>query len=216
MRRVCPACSTRSHQLIDPECVLCTGTGHIVLGAAALSIHDAVVAAEAVGIALEAAAREADTTLTLTDDRVTPILDTLAMLALAGIIDHTPPVTATAVVVDITAARARRRAPRPLTAGEQLAFDFTGLWPEPQDRRVITARPHVYTEHDRPHARGLPTLSANGHPSHLARILDPAEPGTNTRIAARARRRDTLHAQALFEAGHLVAKRKTRKQKAAA
>lgn len=212
---LCPACATRNRRLADPECVVCHGTGSIHLGAAALSIYEAEVVAEAVDIALEAAAREADLTHSLTEDRVTPVVAVLVMLATAGVINYTAPAQA-ATVTPITAAKSRRRQPRPLTQGEQLCFDFAGLWPEPQDRKVITARAHTYTENDRPHARGLPTLSANSHPSHLARVLDPAHPGTNTRLQARGRHTNHRQAEALFEAAQTASKRKNRKQKAAA
>jgi len=216
MLRLCPACTTRTQQVVDPGCLVCQGTGHLVLGPAALSVYEAVVVAEAVAIALEAAAREADMALSLSDNRTGPVLAALEELAAGGIITHTPAPHPAATVTNITPAPSRRRHPRPLTKGEQLCFDFTGLWPEPQDRRVITAANHVYTEHDRPHARGLPTLSAAGHPSHLARITDPAEPGTNTRQEARDRHTNHQHAQALIKAGTLAAKRKTRKKAKAA
>jgi len=217
MRRICPACSTRTQQVIDPACIICHGQGHITLGAAALAIYEADVVAEAVAITLEAAAREADLALSLSDDKVAPVVDALAVMAAAGIIQHAPALPGHgATVTNIKTAPSRRRTPRPLTAGEQLCFDFTGLWPEPQDRRVIAAANHIYSEHDRPHARGLPTMSAAGHPSHLARILDPAEPGTNTRAEARTRRHNHQHAQALIEAGHTAAKRRTRKKAATA
>lgn len=215
MFRLCPACATRHHQVVDPNCVVCQGTGQLIFGADVLAIHEPVTVGEALGIALEAVARETDQSTLLGEDRVTPIIETLVVLATAGIIDYTAPAHSPLVTGTVTKTTTliigKRHQPRPLTHGEQLAFDFTGVWPQPHDRRVISTRAHVYTEDDRPHARGLPAMSDSGHPSHLARLCDPAEPGTNTRLQVRTRRTNHRQAEALIEAAHIATKRKNRK-----
>jgi len=61
MYRLCPYCTAAAGRLIDPGCLVCLGGGTIRLGAAALSIYEPDVVAEAIAIALaDASAAEAD------------------------------------------------------------------------------------------------------------------------------------------------------------
>ena len=71
VHRVCPLCRTSPQQLIDPGCALCLGNGAIQLGAAALSIYDPVVVAEAIALAIA--------------DNPDQLHDTIATLTGAGI-----------------------------------------------------------------------------------------------------------------------------------
>lgn len=215
MRRLCPACTARRNTLVDPECVICEGTGVLPLGEAALSIYSPDVVAEAVHLALEAAAREADQQLTLSDDRDAPMRIAVVLLHDAGIIgrqEHVAPPT--------PPQRPKRVRPRKRdTAGQyvieatpsELAQQAVQTELLPLDAALCGAPIYVYTEHERPNARGLPVLSANGHPSHLARIADPMEAGSDTRAECRMRRADHLHALALVDASAEAARRRNRK-----
>jgi hypothetical protein len=66
---------------------------------------------------------------------------------------------------------------------------------------ILTEAPtYQYDAGDRPGARGLPILSDDGHPSHLARIVDPAEPGAATAEAVTVRQSTARHAATLAAA----------------
>lgn len=215
MNRLCPACSTRYTQLIDPECVICDGAGILRLAPAALSLYDAAIVSQAVHLALEAAARTVDTTTTLTDDRVPPVRAAVQQLVTAGLlvaINYRPrPLPVTRLPRKRTAAGQYAFEATP----EQLAAQYAGADILPLDEALASAPPFTYTEDDRPHARGLPVLSANWHPSHLARLADPAEPGTNTMLECRGRARDTQHAHALQQAVPEAARLRSRRKKTA-
>ncbi|MFT4471391.1 hypothetical protein ACMX2H_15925 [Arthrobacter sulfonylureivorans] len=199
MRRLCPACTTRSEHLVSDTCPVCSGAGYLTLGAAALSLYDPEVVAAAARLALEMAARGSDKTLSLSDDRTGTIRATMADLLDAGIVAKPN--------------RPQTPAPRPVTrlprkrnqlgqyaierSPEELAAEATGQMPLPLDDVLSSAGCYQYREADRPNARGLPLLSANGHPSHLARVADPMEPGHDTRAGFRHRRATLLRAAAL-------------------
>lgn len=200
-KRTCPACSTRYAGLVDPLCVICGGVGTLTLGDAALSIYEPEIVAQAVAIALEAVARKADETLTIGDDRAAPVREAVADLVEAGVISAPDP----------PAPKPRRPRNRPRKRDDagryvleaqpsKLAEECVQVTIDDLDARLINADPYRYTEDDRPNARGLPLLSANGHPSHLARITDPEEPGNSTMATVRARQRERLHARALLSA----------------
>lgn len=168
MKRLCPACSVRHAKLVDVDCVVCQGAGTLELGEAALAFHEPDVVSIAVGIALEAYARTIDVSLTLSDDRPAALRATVKQLADAGIIDRP----------------ARRRVTRePLRAAEsarELAGSVTLVSLRPSDESLPDAPAFAYQVGDRPNARGLPLLSSEGYPSHLARVIDPTEPGRDT------------------------------------
>lgn len=198
--RTCPACQTRHAGLVDPDCVVCSGAGVLQLGAAALSIYEPEVVAQAVAIALEAVARDADNRLTYGDDRIGPIRDTVRDLQAAGLLGGPPPPPPQ----NKPRKRPRKRSGDGRyvleTEPSKLAAECVQVTIDDLDARLITADPYRYREDDRPNARGLPLLSANGHPSHLARITDPEEPGNSTMATVRARRRETLNARTLLAA----------------
>ena len=160
----------------------------------------------AVGIALEANARHVDLSMTLSDDRVAPLRALMGTLTEAGIV----------------AAPGPRRPSRRLHAVSQVgdpaevAAHYTAADVEPLDEILATAEPYVYAEHERPNVRGLPALSAAGHPSHLARITDPMTVGTNTMTTARERSAQARAGAILVEAAPAaVALRSKREKKAA-
>jgi hypothetical protein len=70
----------------------------------------------------------------------------------------------------------------------------------PVDWILTEAASYQYRGGDRPNARGLPVLSDDGHPSHLARITSPAEPGASTAEAVAARAAAARHAATLAAA----------------
>lgn len=201
--RCCPACAKRHSQLISSNCPVCNGYGTITLGQAALSLHEPATVATAVEIAVEAVARQVDTTMTLSDDRHAPLRAAITMLTDAGIVEH-PGARKTAhkprhlhLVVDNT------------TAVEAAATYVPTV--TPLDAVLTLAPAHQYDEHDRPNARGLPILSAAGHPSHTARIVDPMTPGNDTAETFRERRAQQRSAQILVEAAPKVVSLKARK-----
>jgi hypothetical protein len=81
-----------------------------------------------------------------------------------------------------------------------------------RDQALAHADAYVYAEHERPNARGLPVLSANGHPSHTARIADPMTPGNDTAQTFRDRRTQRFYAEAIVEAAPKVVSLKARQQ----
>jgi len=193
--RCCPACAKRHAQLISLNCPVCDGYGTITLGAAALSMHEPATVSKAVEIAVEAAARTIDTTLTLSDDRTTPLRAAVTMLARAGIVD--------------APARRTSHKPRPLhlVVDDAPAVDLaaeTVPTVTPRDAVLTLAPAYEYSQHERPNARGLPVMSAAGHPSHTARIADPMTPGNDTAATAAERRQQARAAGILVEAAPKV------------
>lgn len=202
LTRCCPSCSNRHAQLISQNCPVCEGYGTVTLGAAALSLHEPATVSIAVELAVEAAARQIDTTLTLSDDRTGPLHAAMTLLTDAGIIGHpgtrrtTQRTRHLAVVPDLDEA---------LTVAAEYVPTVT-----PRDAALALAPAYVYAEHERPNARGLPVLSANGHPSHTARIADPMTPGNDTAETARQRASQRRSAGVLLEAAPKVVQIKTR------
>lgn len=201
--RCCPACSKKHAQLISSNCPVCGGHGIVTLGAAALSLSEPATVSIAVEIAVESAARIIDTTLTLSDDRVGPVAATMTLLTDAGLVDH---------------AGARRTTHRTrhlrLVTDDAPALDLAAEYVPTATHRdavLALARPYVYAEHERPNARGLPILSANGHPSATARITDPMTPGNDTAETARQRAGQRRGATVLIEAAPKVVSIKARK-----
>jgi hypothetical protein len=203
--RCCPACSKKHAQLISPNCPVCQGYGTVTLGAAALSMHEPATVSTAVEIAIEAGARTIDTKLTLSDDRVDPLRLVMETLADAGIIGAP------------TAGRSKALAPRrhlhavpdDAVSSVQLAAEYMPTVTA-RDAVLAAAPAYVYAEHERPNARGLPVLSANGHPSHTARITDPMTPGNDTAQTYRDRRSQARSAAILVDAAPTVINIKTR------
>lgn len=199
--RCCPACSKRHAQLVNLNCPVCDGYGTITLGAAALSMHEPATVSLAVEISIEAAARTIDTALTLSDDRTSPLRAAVQLLAGAGIVDD----------------HARRSSHR--TRHLRLVVDnapavelATETVPTvtPRDATLALAPAYQYQQHERPNARGLPIMSAAGHPSHTARIADPMTPGNDTAATAAERRQQARAAGILVEAAPKVIQLKAR------
>jgi len=166
-------------------------------------LHEPATVSTAVEIALEAAARHIDTTLTLSDDRIGPIAATMTLLVDAGIIDH--PGTRR------TAHKVRHLAAVPdLDTALEVAAEYVPTTTA-RDATLALAPAYEYAEHERPNARGLPILSANGHPSATARITDPMTPGNDTAETARQRASQRRSATVLIEAAPKVISIKTRK-----
>lgn len=185
VRRICPACAIRYGQLVNPDCLICGGAGLVTLGPAALSIHTPEVVAMAVTLALEAVARDIEATTTLSDNRTVRLKRTMTLLMQAGI---------------ITGSRPTRALHAKAATSDGIAEEVTGVPPIALDITLSTAPKYRYNEYDRPNARGLPVLSADGHPSHLARLTDPAAAGGETFKVVQARLRDELQAKILLRA----------------
>jgi hypothetical protein len=170
-------------------------------------MHEPATVGIAVEIAVEAAARTIDTTLTLSDNRVDPLRLVMETLADAGIIGAP------------TAGRSRALSPRRhlhavpdnAVSSIDLAAEYIPSVTE-RDAVLAAADPYTYAEHERPNARGLPVLSANGHPSATARITDPMTPGNDTAATFRDRRNQVRAATVLVEAAPKVVNIKARQQ----
>lgn len=204
LQRCCPACTKRHAQLIDPKCPVCLGAGVLRLGPAAVALHEPEIVSQAVAIALEAEARDIDFKLTYSDDRMTPLRNTVKQLIDAGILMHgirLPQVTPVEKI-------AKSKTP------SELAARLTDVIIVDVDAKLIDAPSYTYQPGERPNARGLPLLSAAGHPSHLARIADPAEPGEETSERVMRRTIEQRRARVLAEAvpETLRLKRRNRKK----
>jgi hypothetical protein len=203
--RCCPSCSRRHAQLISSNCPVCQGYGTVTLGAAALSMHEPATVSTAVEIAIEAGARTIDTRLTLSDDRIDPLRLVMETLADAGII-ATPTAGRTKA---LTPRRRLHLVPDNAVSSLDLAAEYVPTV-TPRDHALTAAPAYAYQEHERPNARGLPVLSANGHPSHTARITDPMTPGNDTAETHRQRRTQRRAAVILVEAAPKVVSIKAR------
>ncbi|AYD81495.1 hypothetical protein HYP71_gp001 [Arthrobacter phage KBurrousTX] len=214
MRRVCPACSRRTAELIDPECTVCHGEGFLILHPAALTMCEPTVVSEAVGLALESSARLIESTTTLSDNRRAKLAASVSDLVTARII-HAPGTIPTDTPPPPPPTPGRRRR-RKHESANQLSFATAEILAEgatkqdtkPYDGPVLEAPKHRYDKDDRPLMRGLPLLSADGHPSHLARIEDPQDAYASTSDDFDARSRRTRQATVLVAAvPHVIAER---------
>lgn len=193
--RLCPACIHRRGRVVDPHCLVCQGEGVLMLGRAA-AMSGPVETSYAVAIVLEAAARDLETR-TATD----PVeRHRLAPAAIGQVLDglRAAGVLAWDGVTD--------QADTPAGTATEMAQAVSGVVIRPMDWTLIDAQSYAYGYGDRPLARGLPVLSADGHPSHLARLCDPADPLTPTDqdVHARtsARRAGAILAAATQQRGH--------------
>lgn len=189
MIRLCPACLTRKARLVAPDCPVCGGAGVLRLGSAALSLHDPDVVSRAAAIVLEAVSRRAEEISEPGTDLVPAVRAAVGVLVESGILagpeGHLLPPSPGGGRSTSPASLAAAASPVPV-----LPIDW-----------VLTEAPNFhYGPGDRPGARGLPVLSEDGNPSHLARIVDPAVPGASTAAAAQARALSTRRAGILAAA----------------
>lgn len=169
MVRLCPACFYRTEQVVDPDCVICQGQGVMRLGEAAVSTYSIETVSGAVGLALEASARGGASSRYLSEDRLSGIRDTLIMLQDAGILSNEDGLSES-LAPAVVASRTKSATPASVAS-------YAVQEPiEEIDEELRHAEHHVYDEHARPLAEGLPTVSKSGHPSCLARLTDPANP----------------------------------------
>lgn len=160
-------------------CPLCEGSGSIVLGPPSLTLYSPEVVAGAVVIITEAILRQRATKLGRVParhlDDVRQYLETTGLVAL-GQFDDRP--------------RRHVAGNADRGASQRLAAD-SGADVRPWDANVTVDQLPLfeYEEDERPLAYGLPLLSAEGHPSHTARTVDPADALGSTRETVRSRRR---------------------------
>lgn len=180
-------------EIITQDCAVCSGDGMLHLHPAAVGLYTAPVVAEAVRISLEAAARSIDDGTLLSFPQADMLADKVSDLVTGRLIYFPEPASAApampepvlAPVVSIRRPRRGKLAPAPdqplltewLTPIE-LAAELGAI---PMDAILIDADPIPYRPEDRPLMRGLPVLSAAGHPSSLARICDPVDQLLSTR-----------------------------------
>lgn len=214
LRKICPACHTRTDHIIHPDCVVCNGNGYLALGEGALSLYSPEAVSQAVELGLEAVARVTDMTQTLSDDRAACIRSAIEKMEAAGLLS----VEESPYINKAWWSKPKARQPRGedgkfasfLDAGE-LAEQIVQEALIPLDLVLKAAAPYEYQVGERPNARGLPVMSASGHPSHLARIADPQEPGRDTNAFVRERELNERRAIILEEAAVKAAQKKLRK-----
>ena len=171
-------------------CPLCAGSGSIVLGPPSLALYSPEVVAGAVVIITEALLRQRASKLGRVParhlDAVRAYLETTGLVAI-GQFDDRPR--------RHVAGNADRDASQRLAAA-------AGVVVRPWDVNVTADDVPLfeYEEDDRPLANGLPLLSAEGHPSHTARTVDPADVFGSTRESVRSRRRRQRNARVLARA----------------
>lgn len=215
-RMVCPGCRHSPHGVITPACPVCEGTGTVALGPAALTIHEPAAVAAAIAYAVEAAARVIDDGTTLSDDRAGLLREQVALLREAGIIGHHAPAVPSRpdnvrrIRRDIPGQQTLAQTPA-LTIAKAYQPDTTEL-----DAVLFDATPYQYTEGDRPLARGLPVLSATGHPSSTARITHPADTYTDMTTQLRDTRAVLRDGRVLAECAPEAVRLKRRRRKRAA
>jgi len=216
LRKLCPACLTRLEHVVHPDCIVCDGTGYLALNEGAVSLYRPEVVSKTIELCLEAAARIADMTGTLSDDRTKRVSSVIEKLQAVGLlVEEESPYINTAW----WAKKKKSKQPRDedgkfapfLDAGE-LSEQVIQEPLVPLDMVLTVAAPYQYDRTERPGARGLPVLSDNGYPSHLARIADPMEPGRSTMDWAQARNADQREATVLVEAVTVAAAKKRRRQ----
>lgn len=203
--RVCPACSKRYAEIVSPNCPVCSGTGVVVLGAAALSLYEPAVVSQAVALAIESSARDIEANTTLSVDRADSLNDRLTLLVNAGLMaapkKPRSKVRHLVAVPDLPADDVN-----PADVAREFSADV-----EPIDEALTAAEPYIYQIGERPNVRGLPSLSAAGYPSSTARIADPMPVGTDTGAFARQRGDQARAALVLVKAAPLAANIKSRR-----
>lgn len=192
--RTCPACTLRPAAIIAPDCAVCGGHGVLELGERATREYDGPTVSAAIALALENVARTIDTRPDARNVDPRPaITKVLTQLQRAGIL--TPPKAPAPVTSEATGTKR--------TNAVALVHHATGRNVDHTDQLMIRAHPYPYSFRDRPGARGLPLMSANFHPSSLARILDPFpfENDTMTEVATRQKRRYDARAIVYYVTG---------------
>ena len=181
-KRICPACLTRRARLVAADCPVCEGAGVLILAPGAVADYGAETTSRAVSIALEAVARHHDDPKGLRGAGIVALRAAVATLRASGILKGTTFLGAV---------------PRPSRGAQAVTVATTlGVPINPTDWILPDAAPYRYKAGDRPGARGLPLLSDDGHPSHLARVVDPADP-IDQNTTADVYRRDREHRAAL-------------------
>lgn len=175
------------------ECPLCEGGGSLVLGPPSLTLYSPEVVAGAVVIITEALLRQRAAKLGRVPARhletVRAYLETTGLVAVGQFDD-----------------RPRRHVPGNANRDESARLAcVSGVNVRPWDTNVTVDDVPLfeYDEDDRPLAHGLPLLSAEGHPSHTARTVDPADALGSTRETVRNRRRRSRDARVLAQAAVL-------------
>lgn len=165
--RVCPGCARRDTMIVDPQCPICDGQG--VLHLAPLVHYPDDVIAEAVEVALEAAAREViarSPAAVLTGEAADALRVRVGVLRSMKILATKP------TPRDAAAPRVRDRN----TAAVRVAT-WTGSTPTSEDLRVLSAPPVEWLRTRRPLERGgIPGFSMGGYVCALARAVDPVDP----------------------------------------
>lgn len=179
-RRTCPACQRRYAGLVDPDCPICEGVGVVALHPVALYRSDPVVVARAIELYLESTSREAARVLPPGELRRDAVAVGAARLRAARVIGE-----------PLGVADNSDRTPEPEGAAERRIVDWeaarlaveNGATMRPSDAANLDADRVSYGPDDRPHASGLlPSVSAGGHPSALAKAADPRDAlGPDTR-----------------------------------
>lgn len=216
MRKLCPACINRLDHVVHPDCIVCNGNGYMALGEGAMAFYRPEVVSKAVELALESAARVADLHNTLSDDRAQAVTSVIEQLHESGLVEEEESPYVNTAWWSGRPAQKQPRAKDGKFASYQeateLAEQVVQLPILTLDQVLTEAEPYQYQREERPNARGLPVLSANGHPSHLARVADPQEPGRSTADWVQERAVDEREAHVLAVAASKASERRRRRQ----
>jgi hypothetical protein len=198
-KRVCPACARRTSELVEPSCPVCRGAGVITLHPAAVEVYGPEAASEAVLVALEASARMLDTPGMKHADKTKELAKRVLTLAAGRLIDCPP---------ELPFRRGATILPEDPTPEDIAAYHGDDL-PEDFDHVVALGIRYEYESTDRPLSRGKPVLSASGHPSSLARLVDPVDEYRDTGDIVRERRLRSFQAITMATAAKHVGRRRS-------
>lgn len=184
---------------MDPSCPVCDGSGIVELHPAAIQAYGAPTASEAVLVALEASARMIDTPGLPNGAKLAELRSRVQSLAEGRLIITWTGLGLTDPETGEPAVYSAAKLPQHPTPDDIAAHHGRDL-PASFDHVVALGLPYDYQPSARPNSRGTPVLSASGHPSSLARVVDPADELGETSAVIRDRRTRAFQASALIKA----------------
>ncbi len=176
--RLCPSCARLVDMIPPPDCPICGGVGHLVLGRGGMDKHGATVCSLAVEMALEKQAR-ADLGHRYQDLGLARANQTKTVeeMRKVGLLAKTGTDSGRSVIKSMTIAEHRERAA--VLAGATR-----------EDTRRLSTPRLDWDVDDRPLAAGGPPgFSSGGFVAHLTRVNDPQDPLAMGGIAEQARKR---------------------------
>lgn len=154
-------------------------------------------------MALEASARMIDSPDLTNAEKISELRSRMRTLAAGRLV-----ITWTGMTMDDSELPSAATLPKDPGPDDIAAFHGRDL-PVAFDHVVALAQPYSYLSGARPNSRGTPVLSASGHPSSLARVVDPADELGDTSVVIRTRRTRAFQALALVNAAEENHRRKS-------